>query len=270
MPPQPLLIDITSENLHELPCCGIKDSSHPGVISKRRWILRHLKLGLSAKILIDDDGRPCGYIEYLPGKYAWRGVNATGYMFIHCIWNHSRRNRRKGWASAMIEACISDAKVSKMYGAAVITRESPWMAGSALFESNGFLLVDTAPPDYKLWMRKLKPSAPNPAFRKSGATRAARFKDELAIVRSDQCPYIAKFTAEICAAAQRDYGITPRVVELKSFRDAQNAPTPYSVFSIISRGNLLADHPISSTRFRNIMRSSLATKPRANSIKRGR
>lgn len=249
MPPQPVLVDINPANLNSIPCCGIKDLAHPGLAAKRAWMQAHFSLGLKAKALIDEDGKPCGYIEYLPGEYA------RGYMFIHCIWNHSRRNRSKGWGSAMIKGCVSDAKAAEMNGVAVMTRVGPWLADAALFDANGFRLVDTAPPDYQLWVRKLKPNAPVASFRKDHAAKAARLKDVLTIVCSPQCPYIAKFTAEICAAAQQDYGIAPRIVELKSYREAQIAPTPYAVFSILSRGKVLADHQISRTRFHNIMRS---------------
>ena len=43
------------------------------------------------------------------------------------------------------------------------------------------------------------------------------------------------------------------MVDLESWSDAQNAPTPYAIFALIYNGRLLADHQISRTRFRNIM-----------------
>ena len=258
MPKQPVLIDVELSNLDSLPCCGIKNPMHPGVIAKRRWIKAHLKLGLKAKILIDDDGKPCGYIESIPGEYAWRNVNACGYLFIHCIWNHSKHNRDQGWGSAMVRACLRDAKAAGMNGVAVMTREGPWSAGAALFDASGFKLVDTAPPDCQLWVRKLKPRAANPSFKsysENAGRLATRLKDKLTIITSAQCPYVVKFTAEIRQAAQQLYSIEPRMIELKSHSDAQNAPTPYAVFSVLSKGKVLTDHPISRTRFCNIMRS---------------
>ncbi len=258
MPPLPILIDINKTNLHAVPCCGIQNPAHPGLVSKRLWLMEHFKLGLKARVLMDEDGKPCGYIEYLPGEHAWRGVNASGYMFIHCIWNHSKRNRSKGWASAMVEACVADTRVARMSGIAVMTRQGPWMAGGALFKENGFEIVEVAPPDYQLWVRKLKPRATNPSFKKEFASKAARMKNQLTIVRSAQCPYIAKFTAQIVETAEQEYGIRPHVIDLASYEQAQDAPTPYAVFSIISKGRVLADHQISRTRFRNIMKVELA------------
>ena len=46
----------------------------------------------------------------------------------------------------------------------------------------------------------------------------------------------------------------PRIVEIKSYREAQNAPTPYAVFAVLFDGRILADHQISLTRFRNIVK----------------
>jgi hypothetical protein len=43
-------------------------------------------------------------------------------------------------------------------------------------------------------------------------------------------------------------------VELKTARDAQAAPTPYAVFSIIQNGQVVADHMVSNTRFKNILK----------------
>jgi YoaP-like len=83
----------------------------------------------------------------------------------------------------------------------------------------------------------------------------------LTIIRSNQCPHIAKFADEIAQSAEQEYGLAPRIVDLKSARQAQNAPTPYAVFAVIYNGRLLADHQISRTRFHNIMRQIAASAP---------
>jgi len=250
---KPSLITVDEANFDSLPCCGIKCATHPGRVRKRSWMQANAAFGLRAKILLTPEGRPCGYIEYLPGEFAWRGVEARGYMFVHCIWNQSRQHRRKGWGAAMIDACIGDAKQAGMKGVAIMVRSSPWIAGRRLFLANGFELVDTAPPDYELLVRKFDEDAAAPRFKKGWSRKVARYGAGLTIVRSSQCPYTAKFTAEIAEAAEREYRIEPRIVELESHREAQNAPTPYATFALIYNGRLLADHPISRTRFRNIM-----------------
>jgi YoaP-like len=42
-------------------------------------------------------------------------------------------------------------------------------------------------------------------------------------------------------------------VELKTSRQARNAPSAYGIFNVIYHGRVVAEHPISGTRFRNIM-----------------
>jgi len=174
-------------------------------------------------------------------------------MFIHCLWNHSKRHQGKGWGTAMVEACLKDARGAGMNGVAVVTRKGPWLVDRRIFLSNGFDVVDSAPPDYELLVRKLKSSAADPTFKGGWDEKVARYGKGLTIIRSSQCPYISKFSAEIAETAEQEYGIKPGIVELESCRDAQNAPTPYAVFALIYNGRLVADHQVSRTRFRNIM-----------------
>lgn len=254
MPPIPVLLDLTPETIDSLPCCGVKSATHEGRRLKNCWLKVHFKKGLRAKVLMTPDNRQCGYIEYLPGVHAWRAVNAAGYMFIHCVWTFFKQYQHKGAASRMVQAVVEEARHAGMKGVAVLAREGPFAASSALFLKNGFEVVDTAPPDCQLLVRKLHPTAPNPAFKGQWEAKLKRYGRGLTIIRSDQCPGFAKFATEITRAAKEDYGLKPRMVELKSAHEAQNAPTPYAVFAVIYNGRLLADHQISCSRFHNIMR----------------
>jgi hypothetical protein len=248
------LIDFEAANCGRLPCCGIQNCDHPGRREKLRWLQANARYGLRARTLMAPDGKPAGYIEYIPGEYAWRGVECPGYLFIHCIWVHTRRYQGKGWATAMLQACMDDALSAAKNGVAAVVRDGPWMADHRLFLANGFRGVDSAPPDYHLLARKIRQAAPDPSFRRDWNRKLARYSHGLTIIRSSQCPYIAKFAAEIEETAVKEYGLETRVVRLESHGDAQDAPTPYAVFSLIYNGRVLADHPVSRTRFRNIMK----------------
>jgi len=275
----PVLVDLDAASLDTLPCCGLKNAAHEGRCDKSRWLKAQFKNGLRAKVLLTPDNRQCGYIEYIPGEYAWRGVDAGGYMFIHCIFIFRKQYQRLGLGGLMIQACLDDAAQAGMRGVAVVVREGPWLAGAPVFLANGFEAVAAAAPDYRLLVRKLNPAAPNPAFKAGLEDRLKKYRQGLTIIRSDQCPYIAKFAGEIAQTtntspeplalqayiakfageiaqtAEREYGIKPRIVQIRSHREAQNAPTPYAVFAVLYKGRILADHQISRTRFRNIMRT---------------
>ena len=50
-------------------------------------------------LYVEGEKKLAGFIEYVPGEYAWRGVNAEGYMFIHCIWIAANKHRKQGLGS---------------------------------------------------------------------------------------------------------------------------------------------------------------------------
>lgn len=248
------LVDVTPDRVGRLPCCGITNPKHEGLRAKNRWLKTQVGLGLRARLLLTDDGRQVGYIETIPGEHAWRGVDAAGYLFIHCVWLHSRRYQLRGGASRLVKACVREARAAGMRGVAVVAREKPWLASSDLFVACGFEVVGTAPPDYLLLARKFRKRDPNPAFRGQAADPPASHRRGLTIVFAGQCPYAVKFAREIEEAARQEFGLTTRRVVLKTCHDAQQAPTPYAVFSLVLDGEVVADHQISRTRFRNIMR----------------
>ena len=261
----PVLVDVDAASLDTLPCCGVTNLAHEGRRQKVCWLQTNFKRGARAKVLLSPDGKQCGYIEYLPGEFAWRGVDAAGYLFIHCVFTYRRKYQHLGLARAMVEACVADARAAGLNGVAVLAREQPWLAGPALFLRCGFEVVASAPPDYQLLVRRLRPGAPDPAIRGDWDQKLKRYATGLTIIRSAQCPHIAKFADEIAESAKKEYGLTPRVVEIRTCRQAQQAPTPYAVFAVIYNGKVLADHQISRTRFRNIMKK-IDPKPLPDSL----
>jgi hypothetical protein len=251
-------LDVTPGNVCHAPLCGIKDPEHEGRVAKERWLKTGLKRGLKARVLLTEKGVQTGYAEWLPGEHAWRGVEADGYMFLHCIWNFFREHQDKGEARRLLRACLDDARKAGMRGVATVARERPWLAGSAVFLKNGFRVVDTAPPDYELLVKKLDPKAPNPRFRGHWDRRRRKYGSGLTVIRAEQCPHSIRFADKVAAAARDRYGLEPCVVTLKTWRQAQAAPTPFAVFAVIYDGELLADHPISARRFRTLMDGVLA------------
>jgi hypothetical protein len=104
---------------------------------------------------------------------------------------------------------------------------------------------------------KFRKRDPDPAFLPMSDVRISRYRRGLTIVYAEQCPHAVKFAREIGETARREFRLESRRVVLRSCQDAQNAPTPYAVFSVILDGTVVADHQISKTRFANIMRQRL-------------
>jgi hypothetical protein len=130
------------------------------------------------------------------------------------------------------------------------------MAGQEIFLKNGYELVEEAPPHHQLLVKRFG-NAPMPSFRRNSKKMLSRYSKGLTILHSDQCPYAVKAAEEIPPVARENFGIEPAVVKLESCRSAQDSPNPYGIFSIIWNGELVADHAVSRTRFRNIMKRLL-------------
>jgi N-acetylglutamate synthase-like GNAT family acetyltransferase len=251
------IIDLNLDNVTGFGLCGYKNIKQEGYKRKTDWLRKRFKEGMKVKILDSPEYGAVGMIEYVPGEYAWRPVEAKGYMFIHCIFVVFKKLKGKGYGSALVEECLKDAKSQKMHGVAVVTRKGTWMASKDLFVKLGFEVVDTSPPDFELLVKKFKKGAPSPRFKTDWENKLRKYNKGLTIICSNQCPYVAKSTREISETARNKYGTKPQVVELKNSREAQNVPWPFGVFGIIYNGKLVADHPISNTRFMNIMKEEL-------------
>jgi GNAT superfamily N-acetyltransferase len=261
------VIETNADNICDYGFCGIKNIKQEGYKRKTDWLRKRFSEGMRFKVLYSAKEGSVGIIEYIPGTYAWRAVEAKGFMVIHCLFILYKRYQGKGYGSHLIEECIKDAKKEKMNGVAVVTRKGPWMAKKELFLRKGFELVDKAPPDFELLVKKFKKSTHSPKFSGDWREKLSQYSKGLTIIRSDQCPYIEKWSKEISETAQERYGLKAKIVELKTCKDAQNAPTAYATFSIIYKGKLLADHPISNKRFMNIMNKEAKGKyfPKKNS-----
>jgi hypothetical protein len=251
------VIDITSETLDATPRCGIKDRNHPGYLRKTTWLERNLEKGMRAKVLLTPKGVQFGYIEYIPGEYAWRGIEANGYMVIHCLWTYFRQYQHRNLGASLIQGCIGDARRERMRGVAVVTRERPWLAGSPIFRKMGFASADIVSPDYELLVYRLRKSAATPRFKGNWERRLKKYGKGLTIIRANQCPHTIKRSEEISAVASKTFGLKTRIIDLKTYRDAQRAPTPYAVFAIIYDGQLVADYQISARKFRTLMKPFL-------------
>ena len=193
-------------------------------------------------------------LEYIPGEFAHRPVNAEGYMFIHCIFvGFKNEFKGKGYATALIDECINDAKKQKMQGVAVVTRKSSFMAGNEIFLKKGFEIVDHAKPDFDLLAFKFDTHAVNPGFKTDMLKDLEKYKHGLTIIRSAQCPYTEKNVNAIIASAEKKFNLKANLVDLRDYKSAQNTPCAFGTFCIIYNGEMISYHPISNTRFENIM-----------------
>jgi ribosomal protein S18 acetylase RimI-like enzyme len=249
----PIIIDVNEENISQYPPTCFLNPKNIGYQIKLKWLKERFSEGLKIKLLYLENGKKChGFIEYVPGEYAWRAAEAKDYLFIHCIWVSPNKFKNKGYGSLLVEECIKDAKEQGKAGVAVIASEGPFMAKKDLFLKNGFREVQ-ALGVFSLLVKQLR-KAPEPKFK--DCESKLRSYEGLNIVYSNQCPWVARFMSELSETIKKK-GLKIDVVELKTPEQAQAAPSIYAVFNLVNDGKLLADHYISNTRFLNILNKEL-------------
>ena len=249
------IIDLTPENIVQYGVCGYKDiNKHLELQRKVDWVKKFYSKGLRIKALISKLGGYQGMLEYIPGEYAHRPVSAQGYMFIHCVFvGFKKEFKGKGYASILIDECIKESKKEKMDGVAVMTRKGSFMAKKDIFIKKGFSLIENMKPDFELLVLKFNNKANDP---KLVSNSLERYSDGLTIMRSPQCPYSVKNVDAIIQTAKK-LNLKPKLIEMNDSDSVQKSPCAFGTFCIIHNGNILSHHPISNTRFENIMKSEM-------------
>ncbi len=253
------IIDLTPENIADYGVCGYKDiKKHAELRNKIQWFTDYYPKGLRIKAVLSEDGGYQGMIEYIPGYYAHRPVEADGYMFIHCLYVGLKKEYKgKGFGTALIQACIGDAKNTGMKGVAVVTRKGSFMANDTIFQKMGFVVVDQVKPDFHLMAKKFDAETNNPKFNEDMQANLKNFGSGLTILRSPQCPYTEKNVKAIIKTAKEQFHLEVQLIDLSDAETAKNSPCPFGTFAIILDGKIISHHPISNTRFVNILDKSI-------------
>jgi len=248
------LTPVTPDNLDACGLFCVKNKKHKGYQAKHKWLSTQLDHGIHLKIAHDPTHKPIAFIEYADSEATVRLVDACNHSVIHCLWSEGRKKGHTGVATQLINDCVKEATKNKKNGVIVITSDGSWMCNRTIFEKAGFRCIDEQAP-FQLMYKSIKKST-KPAFSKISDDRLTQY-DELTLLYTNQCPYIGKAIVELPPVA-KEYGIQLNLKEINDPIEARSSfASPYGVFSLIYQGRLLADHPISRGRFKNILTNEL-------------
>lgn len=249
------IIELTPDTLTDYGVCGYKDAGkHVELRKKIDWYRDYYQKGYRIKAVLGEDQSYQGMIEYMPGEFAYRPVEAKGYLFIQCLFvGFKNEYKGKGLASRLLEACIDEARKTDMKGLAVVTRKGSFMAKKEIFLKHGFGSVDRVEPDFELLALKFDDKDTDPRF-KDLDKNLERYQKGLFILRSVQCPYTEKNVNAMIDSAKKEFGIIAELVDLYDHIAVQGNPCAFGSFCIIHDGQVVSHHPISKRRFENIMK----------------
>jgi len=230
--------------------CYMSKRKSPGYRQKRQWLEARFAEGLKLHMVHEIGGRTVGFIEYIPGEYAWRAVHAPGYLVIHCLWVVGK-GKGKGYGSHLLQTCLQDARAQGKRGVVMVASDRVWLANKAILLKNGFVETEQAPPSFQLLVHRFD-NAPLPAFPTDWEARQARLGAGLTVVRTPQCPYVEDGVNSILQFAQ-DKSLSARVVEPQSAQEVQEtSPSAYGTFGVVFDGKLLAYHYLQRKDFERL------------------
>ena len=239
------------DNLQDCGIGCISNQRHIGHGPKVDWLGKRFEEGLRFLLFRNEKGKPLAFLEYTRGEFAWRPVDAKGWLFVHCLWVYGAGQKVGGLGGRLVKACLDEARTSETLGVAAMVSDGPWMAGKGVYLKFGFEVVGKAD-RFELVACRMKEGGATPSF-KEIAGNASRFRG-LHLVYSAQCPMLPKSVADLGEVAS-EAGLDLKVTVLETAEAAQNAPTYYGVFNLLWNGEILADHYVSKARFRNILRT---------------
>ncbi|WP_077613407.1 YoaP domain-containing protein [Clostridium sp. Marseille-P2415] len=240
------IITLSKENLEqEHICCAIANNKDCQVAAKKAWLAERLEEGLVFK---KGNVRGKCFIEYIPAEKAWAPIDAAGYMYINCFWV-SGQFKGQGNSNLLLEACIEDSREKGKKGLVILSskKKLPYLSDPKYLRHKGFELADTAEPYYELLYLPFINDADKPGFKQSVRERKI-MEPGFVLYYSHQCPFTAKYVPLIEAAAEKK-GIPFQSIRFESAKEAQNAPAPFTTYSLFYNGTFLTNEILSEKRF---------------------
>lgn len=225
-------INLSTENIEkEHLCCAIADKKHQaGVAVKKAWLKERIAEGHVFRKL-DEQGKV--FIEYAPLETAWVPIQGENYMYIYCLWV-SGSFKGNGYAKALLEYCIHDAKEKGKSGVCMLSskKKKPYLSDKKFLLKYGFEVVDTAGNEYELLALSFNEEKPH--FSESVKEMKISSK-ELTIYYGLQCPFIPN-----CVEQVREYcsknNIPVNLIAVDTLEKAKNLPCVFNNWAVFYNG----------------------------------
>lgn len=245
------IMTVDSSNIDgEHICCAIAEKKGENCVgSKKAWMKERFKDGLVFKKL-DERGKV--FIEYIPAEKAFAPIVADNYMYIDCFWV-SGKFKGQGHGNALLDECIEDAKEKGKDGLVVLSsaKKKPFLSDPKYLAHKGFKVCDTAEPFFELLYLPFDENAAIPKF-KPCAKEGTNDETGVVLYYTNQCPHTDKY-APIIEKAAEENGIAFKSIKIDTVEAAQNAPSPFTTYSLFIDGQFETNEILTEKKFLKIL-----------------
>jgi len=239
-------IKVTKDNLEsEHICCAISNNNDVQVSSKKSWLKERFDDGL---VFLKSTQRGKCFIEYIPAENAWMPIKADNYMYIDCLWV-SGSFKGHGYSNDLLDSCINDSKEKGKQGLCILSsaKKKPFLADPKYLKYKGFTVSDEAMGGIQLWYLPFFENVNKPKFKDCAKTPHNKEKGYV-LYYTNQCPFNGKYVP-IVEKVAKENKIPLKIIHLNSKKEAQNAPTPVTTYSLFFNGEYLTNEQMNDTKF---------------------
>lgn len=244
------IVTVTKENLEqEHICCAISNNKDCQVAAKKAWLAERFADGLVFKKC---DVRGKCFIEYIPAEKAWYPIEAEGYMHINCLWV-SGQYKGQGYSNLLFEECIKDSRSKGKTGFCILSANKKilFLSDPKYLKYKGFITADTAEPYYELMYLPFNKTAIKPCFKET--VKNPKIDEQgFVLYYSHQCPFTAKYVPLIESVANSK-GVAFHACRFETTGQAQNAPAPFTSYSLFYNGKFVTNEILSDKKFEKIL-----------------
>lgn len=232
-------IDLDPHNIsNEHICCAISDKKcADSYQAKKDWLAKEFNNGYVFKRI---DERAKVFIEYGPAEKAWVPISAPNYLNINCFWV-SGKYKKNGYGKELLKTAIENAKGQGKDGLVTIvgTKKFHFMSDPKWFLKQGFEEVERISSGFSLLAMKFNDTAQNPQFNNTVISGECPDKNGIVVYYSNRCPFAEFHAKESLVETAKKRKLPLKVIKLKTMEEAQNCPSPATIFSLFLNGRFM-------------------------------
>lgn len=233
------IIQLNKDNIgKEHICCAISDKKcKESYALKKQWLTKEFDNGYKFYRI---DARAKVFIEYCDAEKAWVPIDAPNYLFIGCMWV-SGKYKGNGYAKALLQKAEEEVKERGKDGLVTIvgTKKFHFMNDTKWLLKQGFVEVEKLSFGFSLLVKKLNGQAENPKFNKTVETGECENTEGLTVYFTNRCPFSEYHVTNSLIEIVRNRNLNLKVIKLETMEEAQNAPTPATIFSLFYNGKFI-------------------------------
>ncbi len=135
------------------------------------------------------------------------------------------------------------------------SKKMPFLSDAKYLKYKRFRLADTSVPNYELLYFPFTDNTPIPCFKNCVKQRKLN-ENGIVLYYSNQCPHTEKY-ALILKKIANSRGIDANLIKFETANEAQNAPAPFTAYSLFFNGEFVTNEVLSEKKIEKFLENEV-------------